>query len=114
MTDLDHRTTPAPARTLAAARADHLQLARKLLAEGLSTAFLVAIVIGSGIYAQRLSTDGGLQLLENSIAFAGIEPSSVPMFIVAQLIGAAIAVVVARFLHPDLDADSVVVPHEPD
>ena len=26
----------------------------------------------------------------------------------------AIAVVVARFLHPDLDADSVVVPHEPD
>jgi hypothetical protein len=36
------------------------------------------------------------------------------MFIVAQVIGAAIAVVVARFLHPDLDADSVVVPHEPD
>jgi hypothetical protein len=49
MTDL--RTTPTPARTVAATRADHLQLARKLVAEGLGTAFLVAIVIGSGIYA---------------------------------------------------------------
>ena len=47
-----------------------------------------------------------------SDTFAGIKPSSVPMFIVAQVIGAAIAVVVARFLHPDLDADAVVVPHD--
>jgi arsenate reductase len=49
-----------------------------------------------------------------SDTFAGIKPSSVPPFVVAQLIGAAIAVVIARFLNPDLDADSVVVPHEPD
>jgi glycerol uptake facilitator-like aquaporin len=49
-----------------------------------------------------------------SDTFAGIKPSSVPPFIVAQLIGAAIAVIVARFLHPDLsgDADAVVVPHD--
>ncbi|MEA3218479.1 MAG: hypothetical protein QOJ19_4635 [Acidimicrobiia bacterium] len=252
MTDLDHRT--APLRTSpTAARADQVQLARKLVAEALGTAMLVAIVIGSGIYAERLSTDRGLQLLENSIAtgaglvalilafgsvsgahfnpvvtladralggistrdalayipaqilggclgaiaanlmfdldainlshharssgalwfseviatiglllvilgvvrsrkahtapfavggyiaaaywftsstsfanpavtiartlsdtFAGIKPSSVPMFVVAQVIGAAIAVVIARFLHPDLDAEDVVVPHEPD
>ena len=44
-------------------------LARRATAEGVGTAFLVAIVVGSGIYAQRLSPHNvGLQLLENSIA----------------------------------------------
>jgi glycerol uptake facilitator-like aquaporin len=44
-------------------------LARRATAEGLGTGLLVAIVIGSGIYAQRLTPlDVGLQLLENSIA----------------------------------------------
>ena len=43
-------------------------LARRATAEFVGTAFLVAIVIGSGIYAQRLSPhDIGLDLLENSI-----------------------------------------------
>jgi glycerol uptake facilitator-like aquaporin len=250
MSDLDQRPTAA---STTAAHADRVQLARRLVAEGLGTALLVAVVVGSGIYAEKLSSDVGLQLLENSIAtgaglialilafgpvsgahfnpvvtladrvlggistrdalgyigvqivgaclgtvvanlmfevdainvstharsssalwfsevvatmglllvilgvvrsgkaqmapfavggyiaaaywftsstsfanpavtiartlsdtFAGIKPSSVPMFIVAQVIGAAIAVIVARFLHPDLDADDVVVPHEPD
>jgi len=47
-------------------------LARKATAEALGTAFLVAVVIGSGIYAQKLSPgDTGLQLLENSTATAG-------------------------------------------
>jgi arsenate reductase len=45
------------------------QLARKATAEGVGTALLVAVVVGPGIFAQRLSPgDGGLQLLENSIA----------------------------------------------
>jgi arsenate reductase len=44
-------------------------LVRRAVAEFLGTAFLVAIVVGSGIYAQRLSPGNtGLQLLENSIA----------------------------------------------
>ena len=44
-------------------------LARQATAEALGTAFLVAVVIGSGIYAQRLSPhDIGIQLLENSTA----------------------------------------------
>ena len=44
-------------------------LARRATAEGVGTALLVAIVVGSGISAQRLSpNDLGLQLLENSIA----------------------------------------------
>ena len=46
-----------------------LGLARRATAEAVGTAFLVAVVVGSGISAQRLSPDDvGLQLLENSIA----------------------------------------------
>jgi glycerol uptake facilitator-like aquaporin len=45
------------------------ELARRATAEFVGTAFLVAIVVGSGIYAQRLSPANiGLELLENSIA----------------------------------------------
>jgi glycerol uptake facilitator-like aquaporin len=44
-------------------------LSRRLLAEGVGTALLVTVVVGSGIAAQRLSPDDvGLQLFENSIA----------------------------------------------
>ncbi len=44
-------------------------LGRRATAEGVGTAFLVAIVIGSGIAAQRLSPDDvGLQLTENTLA----------------------------------------------
>jgi len=46
-------------------------LARRLLAELLSSAFLAAVVIGSGIAAQQLSPhDIGLELLENAAATA--------------------------------------------
>jgi glycerol uptake facilitator-like aquaporin len=46
-------------------------LPRRLLAEFLGSALLAAIVIGSGIAAQRLSPgDTGLQLLENAAATA--------------------------------------------
>ncbi len=52
----------------AAERVDR-ELGRKAAAELVGTAFLVAIVVGSGIFAQRLSPhDVGLQLLENSTA----------------------------------------------
>jgi glycerol uptake facilitator-like aquaporin len=42
-------------------------LARKLFAELLGSMLLVATVVGSGIAAQRLSQDRGLQLLENAL-----------------------------------------------
>lgn len=46
-------------------------LGRRALAESLGTGLLVAIVVGSGIMAARLSpADTGLQLLENSTATA--------------------------------------------
>jgi glycerol uptake facilitator-like aquaporin len=47
-------------------------LARKATAEAVGTGLLVAVVVGSGIFAARLSPDDvGLQLLENSLATAG-------------------------------------------
>ncbi len=47
-------------------------LARRLLAELLGSAFLAALVIGSGIAAQQLSPhDIGLELFENAAATAG-------------------------------------------
>src|SRR3954468_9000515 len=56
----------------AADRMNTPTLGRRATAEGVGTALLVAVVVGSGIFAQRLSPDDvGLQLLENSIATAG-------------------------------------------
>jgi glycerol uptake facilitator-like aquaporin len=46
-------------------------LARKLVAEGLGTAMLVAAVVGSGIMAQSLAKDPAVALLCNTIATAG-------------------------------------------
>src|SRR4051794_41847892 len=47
-------------------------LPRRVLAEFCGTAFLVAVVVGSGIAAAKLSPgDVGLQLLENAAATAG-------------------------------------------
>jgi glycerol uptake facilitator-like aquaporin len=48
-----------------------------------------------------------------SDTFAGIAPASVPMFIVFQILGAALGTALALFLHPDTGstADAVVVPH---
>ena len=45
---------------------------------------------------------------------AGIDPSSVPAFIIAQLAGAALAVGAVRVLYPSMAevADAVVVPHD--
>ena len=50
-----------------------------------------------------------------SDTFAGIAPASVVPFILAQLVGGAVALGLVRFLYPDLsaaEAGDVVVPHE--
>ncbi len=48
-----------------------------------------------------------------SDTFAGIAPGSVPGFVLAQLVGGALAVALVRYLYPGVDrsADDVVVPH---
>ena len=48
-----------------------------------------------------------------SDTFAGIDPTSVPGFIAAQLVGGLVGIAVVRYLFPDAAsfADDVVVPH---
>ena len=49
-----------------------MSLPRRLVAEGLGTAFLLAVVIGSGIMGERLSGgNGAIALLANSLATGG-------------------------------------------
>jgi arsenate reductase len=50
-----------------------------------------------------------------SDTFAGIDPASVPGFVLAQVVGAALGAGLVRVLYPDVAtaADDVVVPHEP-
>jgi glycerol uptake facilitator-like aquaporin len=46
--------------------------------------------------------------------FAGIAPSSVPVFVVAEVIGGIVAFVVVKILYPDLteeEAADIIVPH---
>ena len=50
------------------------------------------------------------RMLSNT--FAGIAPSSVPMFVIMQLLGGLLAVAAARLWYPDLHGDDIVVPHD--
>lgn len=71
MTDAPHPPDGPPVRPAPPAQPDQATLARRLSAEALGTLLLVAVVVGSGIAAARLSPgDVGLQLLENSTATA--------------------------------------------
>ena len=49
-----------------------------------------------------------------SDTFAGIEPASAPAFVVAQVVGAGLAVLVVRVLYPSIEevAADVIVPHD--
>jgi glycerol uptake facilitator-like aquaporin len=44
-------------------------------------------------------------------SFAGISPASAPMFIVMQLLGGLVAVVLSRYWNPHIHAADLVVPH---
>ncbi len=57
-----------------------VDLPRRLVAEAVGTAFLLVAVVGSGIMATNLSTDVGLQLLENAAATAGALIGIILMF----------------------------------
>jgi len=104
------------------------QLGRQALAEFLGSAGLVTVVIGSGIAASRLSTDPGLQLLENAVItgaglvalilafgpvsgghfnpvvtvadriFGGVSTRQVAAYLPAQLAGGALGAIVANLM----------------
>jgi arsenate reductase len=48
-----------------------MSLGRRLTGEFVGTAFLLAAIVGSGIMAESLTDDVGLQLLQNALATAG-------------------------------------------
>jgi glycerol uptake facilitator-like aquaporin len=54
---------------------------RRLVAEGLGTAILVATVVGSGIMADRLSDDGAVSLLGNTL------PTGAMLVVLITLLG---------------------------
>ena len=123
---------PCPKPHLAAAELDR-DLARRATAEAVGTSLLVAVVVGSGIFAQRLSHDVGLQLLENSIAtgaglialilafgpvsgahfnpvvtladrlLGGLSTRDAATYVVAQVVGGCVGCVVANLMF-DLSA----------
>ena len=72
------------------------------------------------LYRQRLLLHELDELREPAVTigrtlsntFAGIDPSSVPAFIAAQLVGAVIGFVLILALFPHFDATTVVVPHD--
>lgn len=47
-----------------------------------------------------------------SDTFAGIEWTSVPAFLLAQLAGGLAAMALARYLHPDIHDVDLIVPHD--
>ena len=106
-----------------------MTLARRVFAEFLGTALLLAAIVGSGIAAQRLSPDDtGLQLLENSTAtaaaliaiilalgpvsgahlnpvvtiadrvFGGVSTREAAAYVAAQLVGAAAGTIIANLM----------------
>ncbi len=119
----EHRPAPGRPRALTA---NVPPLVRRLTAELTGTAFLVAGVVGSGIMAERLTDDRGLQLLQNAAAtagvlvalilalgpasgahfnpvvtlvdraYGGIETSTAALYIVAQVCGAIVGAMVAN------------------
>lgn len=108
-------------------------LARRLTGELVGTFFLLAGVVGSGIMAEQLTDDVGLQLLQNAVATAGvlaalilafaavsgahfnpavtltdlalggIDRSTAALYVVAQTVGGILGVVAANVMF-DLDA----------
>ena len=102
--------------------------ARRIVAEFVGTALLLAGIVGSGIMAQRLSSDAGLQLLEAALAtgavlvalilalgpvsgahinpavtvadlvFGGLPPREAAGYVAAQVSGAVVGVVAANLM----------------
>ena len=85
-------------------------LARRLVAEALGTALLVAGVVGSGIMAQGLTQDGALALLCNAIATGAL--LTVLIMIFAPVSGAHFnpAVTLAMCLRGEIAAHLVADP----
>ena len=73
-------------------------LSRRLAAEAIGTAGLLAVVVGSGIMGESLA-GGNVAIARSSTdTFSGIAPGHAPGFILAELVGAASATLVFAWL----------------
>jgi len=87
-------------------------LPRKLVAEMVGTAFLLATVVGSGVTAAYWFT-ASTSFANPAVtigraftdSFSGIRPTDMPAFIVAQLLGAVVAVMLAAYIFTKREAD---------
>ena len=90
-----------------------MQVTRKLVAEGLGTALLVAAVVGSGIMAQTLAKDPALALLCNTLATGAALVAILLVFgpISGAHLNPAVTIVMAatRDLTPRVAAGYIVV-----
>jgi arsenate reductase len=80
--------------------------------------FAVAAYIGSAYWFTSSTSFANPAITVGrafSDTFAGIEPTSVPAFVAAQLVGGGVGLALVRYLYPDVAAvaDVVVVPHAP-
>ena len=77
-------------------------LPRRLVAEGLGTALLQAVVVGSAIMGDRLAGGNAALTLARAATdtCAGIRLADVPGYVLAQLAGGAAATVVFGWLYP--------------
>jgi glycerol uptake facilitator-like aquaporin len=102
----DSASSPAPAAagTGESGRADRADWASRLTAEFVGTAFLLAAVVGSGIMAERLTNDVGLQLFQNAFATAGVLVALILAFAAASGAHFNPAVTLADWLFGGLDA----------
>jgi glycerol uptake facilitator-like aquaporin len=109
-----------------------LGIGRRAIAEGVGTAFLLAVVVGSGVMGERLSHgDAAVTLLANSLAsgagltalilafgrvygahlnplvtvaeafHGGVPWADVPPYVLAQVCGAIVGVVIAHLMFAD-------------
>jgi glycerol uptake facilitator-like aquaporin len=90
-----------------------VNVARKLVAEGVGTALLVAAVVGSGIMAQSLAKDPAVALLANTIATGAALVAILLMFgpVSGAQLNPAVTVCMAimRDLTPKVAAGYIVV-----
>lgn len=86
-----------------------MTLGRQLAAEGLGTALLVATVVGSGIMAQRLTTDTALALLANTLPTVAILAVLITLFLPVSGAQFNPAVTLVMVLRRDISATTGVL-----
>ncbi|MFN2464094.1 MAG: MIP/aquaporin family protein [Candidatus Dormibacteria bacterium] len=83
---------------------------------GLAPFAVGAYITGAYFFTSSTSFANPAVTVARSLSntFAGIAPTSVPMFLIAQMVGCGVAIATVRYLYPHVheEADELVVPHQ--